>query len=83
MDSKKENMGLTTWENSPDGKILKSDVIIAKNYLNEQEIKNLNNLVNLFLDIAENNVERSITMYMEDWKNEVDNALKVFHYEVL
>ena len=82
-DSKKENMGLTTWENSPDGKILKSDVIIAKNYLNEQEIKNLNNLVNLFLDIAENNAERSITMYMEDWKNEVENALKVFHYEVL
>jgi len=68
VDSKKENMGLTTWENSPDGKILKSDVIIAKNYLNEQEIKNLNNLVNLFLDIAENNAERNITMYMEDWK---------------
>ena len=83
VDSKKENMGLTTWENSPDGKILKSDVIITKNYLNEQEIKNLNNLVNLFLDIAENNAERSITMYMKDWKNEVENALKVFHYEVL
>ena len=47
------------------------------------EIKNLNNLVNLFLDIAENNAERNITMYMEDWKNEVENALKVFHYEVL
>lgn len=43
----------------------------------------LNNLVNLFLDIAENNAERNITMYMEDWKNEVENALKVFHYEVL
>ena len=83
VNSKKENMGLTTLENSPDGKILKSDVIIAKNYLNEQEIKNLNNLVNLFLDIAENNAERNITMYMEDWKNEVENALKVFHYEVL
>ena len=83
VDSKKENMGLTTWENSPDGKILKSDVIIAKNYLNEREFKNLNNLVNLFLDIAENNAERSITMYMEDWKNEVENALKIFHYEVL
>ena len=83
VDSKKENMGLITWENSPDGKILKSDVIIAKNYLNETEIKNLNNLVNLFLDIAENNAERNITMYMEDWKNEVENALKVFHYEVL
>ncbi len=47
------------------------------------EIKNLNNLVNLFLNITENNTERSITMYMEDWKNEVENALKVFHYEVL
>ncbi len=83
VDSKKENMGLTTWEKSPDGKILKSDVIIAKNYLDETEIKNLNNLVNLFLDIAENNAERNITMYMDDWKNEVENALKVFHYEVL
>ena len=79
VDSKKENMGLTTLENSPDGKILKSDVIIAKNYLNEQEIKNLNNLINLFLDIAENNAERNITMYVEDWKNEVENTLKVFH----
>ena len=83
VDSKKEHMGLTTWENSPDGKILKSDVIIAKNYLNEKEIKNLNNLVNLFLDIAENNAERNIAMSMEDWQNEVENALKVFHYEVL
>ncbi len=83
VDAKKDNMGLTTWENSPDGKILKSDVIIAKNYLDEKEIKNLNNLVNLFLDIAENNAERNIAMYMSDWKNEVENALKVFHYEVL
>lgn len=83
VDSKKKNMGLTTWENSPDGKILKSDCTIAKNYLNEKEMKNLNNLVNLFLDIAENNAERNIPMYMNDWKNEVENALKLFHYEVL
>ena len=83
VDAKKDNMGLTTWENSPDGKILKSDVIIAKNYLNEKEIKNLNNLVNLFLDIAENNAERNIPMYMSDWKKEVENALTLFHYEVL
>ena len=83
VDSRKDNMGLTTWENSPDGKILKSDVIIAKNYLDEKEIKGLNNLVNLFLDIAENNAERNIPMYMNDWKNDVENALKVFHYEVL
>ena len=82
-DSKKENMGLATWENSPNGKILKTDVIIAKNYLDEKEIKNLNNLVNLFLDIAENNAERNIVMCMNDWKNEIENAIKVFHYEVL
>ena len=83
VDAGKDNMGLTNWENSPDGKILKSDVVVAKNYLNEKEIKDLNNLVNLFLDIAENNAERNIPMYMNDWKNEVENALKVFHYEVL
>ena len=83
VDARKNNMGLTTWEKSPAGKILKSDVIIAKNYLDEKEIKGLNNLVNLFLDIAENNAERNIPMYMNDWKNEVENALKVFHYEVL
>lgn len=74
VDSKKANMGLTNWDKSPDGKILKSDVSIAKNYLNEKEIKNLNNLVNLFLDIAES---------MNDWKNEVETSLKLFHYEVL
>ena len=83
VDAGKDNMGLTNWENSPDGKILRSDVVVAKNYLNEKEIKDLNNLINLFLDIAENNAERNIPMYMNDWKNEVENALKVFHYEVL
>lgn len=82
-DSTKSNMGLTNWEKSPDGKILKSDVIVAKNYLEEKEIRNLNNLVNLFLDIAENNAERNIPMYMKDWKTEVETALKLFHYEIL
>jgi len=83
VDSKKDNMGLTNWEKSPDGKILKSDVFIAKNYLDEKEIKNLNNLVNLFLDIAENNAERNLSMSMNDWKTEVETSLKLFHYEVL
>lgn len=83
VNANKDNMGLTNWEKSPDGKILKSDVIIAKNYLDEKEIKNLNNLVNLFLDIAENNAERNIPMYMNDWKKEVEKALTLFHYEVL
>lgn len=54
-----------------------------KNYLEEKEIKNLNNLVNLFLDIAESNAERNLPMSMKDWKNEVETSLKLFHYEVL
>ena len=83
VDSKKDNMGLTNWEKSPDGKILKSDVAVAKNYLDEKEIKNLNNLVNLFLDVAENNAERNISMSMVEWKNEVETSLRLFHYEVL
>ena len=83
VNSKKDNMGLTNWEKSPDGKILKSDISIAKNYLDEKELKNLNNLVNLFLDIAENNAERNLPMSMNDWKNEVETSLKLFHYDVL
>ena len=83
VDSTKKNMGLTNWEKSPDGKILKSDIAIAKNYLDEKEIRNLNSLVNLFLDIAENNAERNIAMYMDDWQKEVENAIKVFHYDTL
>lgn len=83
MDNKKPNMGLTTWKESPDGKILKSDVIIAKNYLSETELKNLNNVVNIFLDIAEDNAERNIPMYMKDWKEEVDNVLKMRRYKIL
>ena len=58
------------------------DATTAKNYLNECEIKNLNNLVNLFLDIAENNAERNIPMYTYDWKK-IENAIKLFHYELL
>lgn len=83
VDSTKENMGLTNWKDSPDGKILKLDVTIAKNYLSETELKNLNNVVNIFLDIAEDNAERKIPMYMEDWKKEVDNVLKLRHYDIL
>lgn len=83
VDSKKEHMGLTNWNKSPDGKILKSDVSIAKNYLGEDELKKLNNLVNIFLDIAENNAERKLVMSMRDWNNEVETSLKLFHYEVL
>ncbi len=82
-DNEKPNMGLTTWKESPDGKILKSDVTIAKNYLSEAELKNLNNIVNIFLDIAEDNAERNIPMHMKDWKEEVDNVLKMRHYKIM
>ena len=82
-DSSKENMGLTNWKESPNGKILKSDVTVAKNYLSEVELKNLNNVVNIFLDIAEDNAERNIPMYMKDWKKEVDDVLSLRHYEIL
>lgn len=82
-DSQKRNMGLTTWKESPNGKIYKSDVTIAKNYLTETELRNLNNVVNIFLDIAEDNAERKIPMYMKDWKTEVDNVLKIRHYDLL
>lgn len=83
VDSKKDNMGLTTWKEAPEGKILKSDVTIAKNYLSETELKNLNNVVNIFLDIAEDNAERNIPMYMKDWKKEVDTVLSIRHYDIL
>lgn len=82
-DSNKENMGLTNWKESPNGKILKSDVIVAKNYLSETELRNLNNVVNIFLDIAEDNAERNIPMYMIDWKKEVDIVLTLRHYNIL
>ena len=63
--------------------LIKSDVTVAKNYLSETELKNLNNVVNIFLDIAEDNAERNIPMYMKDWKKEVDNVLTMRHYNIL
>ncbi|MEG1008556.1 MAG: RhuM family protein [Clostridia bacterium] len=75
VDSKCKNIGLTNWKDSPDGKILKTDVAIAKNYLTVKELKNLNNIINIFLDIAQDNAERKIPMYMKNWKDEVDNVL--------
>ncbi len=77
VDSNKDNMGLNNWKQSPNGKILKFDVVVAKNYLDEKELKKLNNLVNIFLDIAENNTENEINMTMSDWKEEVETALKL------
>ena len=77
------NMGLTTWKNAPAGKISKSDVGIAKNYLTEPEIKNLERIVTMFLDYAENQAERQIPMKMLDWVNKLDAFLQFNEYDIL
>ena len=66
-DSERPHMGLTTWKNAPDGRVIKSDVTIAKNYLSEKEVESLNRLSNAFIDIAEQNAEDHILMTMADW----------------
>ncbi|OGO82510.1 MAG: hypothetical protein A2Y18_04310 [Clostridiales bacterium GWD2_32_19] len=73
VDSEKVNMGLTSWKNSPEGKILKYDISIAKNYLEKNEIERLNNLTNLFLDIAETEAKEQQVMTMKDWINVTDD----------
>lgn len=74
-DSEKENMGLTNWRKYPNSKIMKSDVIIAKNYLNKEEIKDLEGIVSAFLELAENRARRHIPMTMEDWATRIDRFL--------
>ena len=76
-------MGLTTWKGAPDGKILKSDIVIAKNYLNENEISKLNRLVTMFIDYAELMAEDEILMSMQDWLNETNTFLKNNRRKVL
>jgi hypothetical protein len=76
-------MGLTTWKNAPDGKILKSDVTIAKNYLTETEIKGLERVVTMFLDYADNQAARQIPMKMQDWVQKLDAFLLFNEYEIL
>ena len=82
-DATKPSMGLTTWKNAPKGKILKSDVSVAKNYLIEQEIKELERIVSMYLDYAENQAARQITMRMADWVGKLDAFLQFNEYEVL
>ncbi len=79
----KPNMGLTTWKKAPDGKIVKTDVVIAKNYLIEKEIKELNRVVTMYLDYAENQAERQKVLYMRDWLEKLDAFLKFNDYDIL
>ena len=82
-DSEKENMGLTTWRNAPRGKILESDVVIAKNYLSKEELESLELIVSAFLDLAENRAKRNIPMTMEDWSSRIDKFLLADDLDVL
>ena len=77
------NMGLTTWKNAPKGKILKSDVAIANNYMTEKEIKSFERIVTMFLDYAENQVKRAIPMHMQDWVQKLDAFLEFNEYDIL
>lgn len=76
VDSTKENMGLTTWKNAPKGKIRKTDIGIAKNYLNEKELNGLNRIVTMYLDFAELQASKGIVMYMKDWVKKLDAFLQ-------
>lgn len=82
-DHKKENMGLTSWEGSPNSKIHKYDVIIAKNYLSENEIAQLERMVSAYLDLAEMQAMRHIPMTMADWEERLNGFLKLWDHEVL
>lgn len=76
-------MGLTTWKEGPDGKIMKSDVVVAKNYLSQEEMKSMEYIVSAYLDLAENRARRRIPMTMEDWSNRLDIFLEADEHEVL
>ena len=82
-NSKKEYMGLQTWKNAPDGKILETDVVIAKNYLSEEEIKELNNLVSMYLDFAERQVKLGHIISMQEWKDKLEMFLNLNEYNIL
>ena len=82
-DASKEHMGLTSWENAPDGKIIKSDVSVAKNYLNEEEIRHMERLVSMYLDYAEEQAVRKIPMSMQDWAARLDGFLEFNGHELL
>lgn len=82
-DHEKEHMGLTTWKNAPKGKIVKSDVSVAKNYLSQNELSDLNQIVSMYLDYAERQAKRRIPMTMEDWAKRLDAFLQFNEEEIL
>lgn len=83
VNSEKTNMGLTSWENAPEGKIVKTDVTIAKNYLSKEELESLGRIVNAYLDLAEDRANRNIPMTMEDWAKRLDMFLEFTDRDIL
>lgn len=83
VDATRPNIGLTTWKNAPRGKILKSDVSVAKNYLDEKELKALNRIVSMYLDFAELQAERNIPMTMANWAKRLDAFLQFNEFDIL
>jgi hypothetical protein len=82
-DADREHMGLTSWEKAPDGKILKTDVVVAKNYLSKEELESLGRIVNAYLDLAEERARRKIPMTMEDWAARLDKFLDADERDIL
>ena len=82
-DAEMPHMGLTTWKNAPDGRVQKSDTIVAKNYLSDKEVTALNRLSTAFLDVAELRAERRMIMTMADWKKQLDDFLTLYEYDKL
>ena len=82
-DYTKEHMGLTTWADAPEGKIKKSDVTVAKNYLSQDEMKQLNRMVTAYLDFAENMTLRYIPLTMQDWEKRLNSFIEMFDYGIL
>lgn len=76
-------MGLTTWKNAPEGKILKTDIVVAKNYLKEKKLRDINRIVTMYLDFAELQAERQNVMKMNDWVIKLDGFLQFNDYKVL
>jgi hypothetical protein len=83
VDSSKQNLGLTSWKNSPSGTVREDDVVVAKNYLDEKELDHLNRIVTMYLDYAEMQAQKGIAMYMKDWISKLDSFLRFNEQDIL
>ncbi len=82
-DAESPHMGLTTWKKAPDGRVQRSDTVVAKNYLSDKEVSALNRISTAFLDLAESQAERHIIMSMNDWRQQLEEFLGLYKYDIL